>query len=101
MARKPSTKKQHNTAGSHVKLAIFLLVMPILVLAFSLFLLVVINLIFNPTFWMTGDTEPVSPTPLAITLLNVLFFTTGAIGFVSLLPGAIAGITLLVKSKTE
>ncbi len=101
MTRKASApkKRQRSKAVAHAKLAVFLLVMPSLVLVFSLFLLAIINLVFNPTFWMTGDTEPVNPTPVAITALNTLFIATGLLGLVSLLPGAIAGIVLLVKSK--
>lgn len=94
--------KRENTSGvtrPRAKLAILALVAPSAVLLFSLCMLAVINLIFNPTFWMTGDTEPVSPTPLIITVLNTLFIVTGAVGLISLLPIAAAGIYLLTRSK--
>lgn len=88
-----------SSAKSRLKLAILALIVPGILFTFSLLMLVVINLIFNPTFWMTGDTEPVNPTPFGITVLNMLFLITGAVGLISLLPGIVAGILLLTRSK--
>lgn len=81
------------------KLAIAALIIPSVLFAFSLVMLAVINLIFNPTFWMTGDTEPVNPTPFVITVLNTFFLVTGAAGLISLLPSIVVGTLLLTQSK--
>ncbi|MBI3889030.1 hypothetical protein HY312_00420 [Candidatus Saccharibacteria bacterium] len=89
------------TAKPHFKIAIATLILPTVFFLFSLLMLMIINLIFNPTFWMTGDTEPVYPTPVAITILNILFLTTGAAGAISFLPGIITGIFLLTRSKNQ
>ena len=83
----------------HAKLAVILLVIPGLLAVSSFIILLVVNLIFNPTFWMTPDTEPVTPTPFYITALNGLFITIGGIGLLSLLPGLVAGVHLLLASK--
>lgn len=79
------------------KLAITLLVTPTVATIVSLIIFLVINLIFNPTFWMTPDTDPVTPTPFIITVLNGVFLTIGAIGLLSIIPGVLAGVYLLVK----
>jgi hypothetical protein len=83
----------------HTKLAVILLVIPGLLAASSFIVLLVVNLIFNPTFWMTPDTEPVTPTPFYITALNGVFTTIGGIGLLSLLPGLVAGVYLLASKK--
>lgn len=93
--------KTHHSDTSRQGLAIFALIAPSVVFIVSLSMLAIINLVFNPTFWMVGDTEPVNPTPLGIAILNGLFATTGTIGFISLLPGVVAGIILLIRKKTE
>jgi len=84
---------------SHKKLAITLLTVPILLAIISFVMLIVVNLIFNPTFWMTPDTDPVTATPLVISVLNGIFITIGAIGLLSFLPGLITGVYLLAKQK--
>jgi hypothetical protein len=93
------TKSNHIAAKSKFKHAILLLIAPSILFAFSLLMLAIINLIFNPTFWMTGDTEPVNSTPLIITVFNVLFIITGIVGLISFLPGVVVGVLLLVQSK--
>lgn len=82
-----------------LKLAIAALIMPSVFFVFSLVMLVIFNLIFNPTFWMVGDTEPVNPTPLIITILNIFFLIVGAVGLISLLPGIVVGTLLLIRSR--
>ena len=84
---------------SHKKLAIILLTVPILLAIISFVMLIVVNLIFNPTFWMTPDTDPVTATPFIITVLNGIFITIGGIGLLSFLPGLITGVYLLAKQK--
>lgn len=100
MRKTPTQERHHNTTTmSRTKLAVFLLIAPGLAIVFSVFVLAVVNLIFNPTFWMTGDTESVNPTPLAITVLSVILLVTTIAGLASLLPSIIIGIILLIKSK--
>jgi hypothetical protein len=79
------------------KLGISLLIVPGLLVVGSFVILLVINLIFNPTFWMTPDSDPITPTPVYITILNGVCITVGGIGLLSLLPGLAAGIYLLVS----
>lgn len=81
------------------KLAIALLSVPILLVIISFMMLVVVNLIFNPTLWMTPDTDPVNATPLIITILNGIFITIGGIGVVSFLPGLAVGVYLLINHE--
>lgn len=95
MAQKTNDHKK----GQQVKLAVIAFVLPAVLLVISLFLFIVINLFLNPTFWMTGDTEPVPPTPLLITIVNTALFCIGALGLVSLLPGIVAGVFLLRQAK--
>jgi len=83
----------------HKKLAITLLVTPCLVVAGSFIMMLTINLIFNPTFWMTPDTKPVTPTPFLITALNGVLLTIGALGLLMILPGLAAGLYLLTKKR--
>ena len=92
-------KNNPNALKRRSRIAIFTLVVPAALLMGSLALLIVINLIFNPTFWMVGDTEPVNPTPLLVTVLNWMLLTTGAIGLLSLVPGAVGGLFLLARNK--
>jgi hypothetical protein len=94
--------RQNNTHDTRRRnIAIFALVAPSALFMLSLFTLAIINLIFNPTFWMKGDTEPVYSTPFGITILNIFFLITGTIGFMSLLPGVITGILLLTRQKYQ
>jgi len=83
----------------HKKLAIVLLVTPGLAIVGSFIMLLSINLIFNPTFWMTPDTEPLTPTPFLITALNGVFLAIGAVGLLSVLPCLVIGLYLLAKKR--
>ena len=80
-------------------LVIFAFVAPSTLLILAFIALAIVNLVFNPTFWMTPDTEPITPTPFVIAILNVGLLIIGMIGLVSLLPGMITGLLLLVKYK--
>ena len=88
-----------SNSTSNTKRAVILLVIPGLLIISSFIAFLVMNLIFNPTFWMTPDTDPVTPTPLYITVLNGVFITIGGIGLLALLPGFVIGVYLLVKQK--
>ena len=81
------------------KLAIVLLVTPSLLIVGSFIVLLAVNLVLNPTFWMTPDTEPVTPTPFLITALNGVFLIIGAAGILSIIPGLAAGVYLLRKKR--
>jgi len=89
-----------NNPKPHLKLALSLIIVPGLLAVSSLIILICINLIFNPTFWMTPDTAPVNPTPHFITALNGVFIAIGGISLLSLLPCiAIGAYLLFLKQK--
>lgn len=75
------------------------LALPIVLLISSLVLLVISNLIFNPTFWMIPDGEPINATPIATTIVNGVLLFTGTIGLVTLLPGVVLGVITLTRNK--
>lgn len=95
------TQQSNNHDIRRRNLAIFALIAPSVLLVLSVFILTVVNLIFNPTFWMRGDTEPVYSTPFGIAVLNIIFLITGIVAFISLLPGVITGVLLLTRSKYQ
>jgi len=84
---------------SNRKLALALLIIPGLLTVGSVITLLVINLIFNPTFWMTPDTSPITPTPVYITVLNGMFIAVGVIGVLSFIPALIVGIYILAHQR--
>jgi len=84
---------------SNRKLALALLIISGLLTVGSVITLIVINLIFNPTFWMTPDTSPITPTPVYITVLNGVFITSGVIGMLSFVPALAVGIYLLTNKR--
>jgi len=88
-----------SNSKTQTKHAVILLVAPSLLVVSSFVILLVINLIFNPTFWITPDTEPVTPTPVYITALNGVFIAIGGIGLLSFLPALVAGVYVLLKRK--
>ncbi|RYF27388.1 MAG: hypothetical protein EOO17_06210 [Chloroflexi bacterium] len=81
------------------KLAITAMIAPGTLLVIALAMLTIVNLIFNPTFWMKADSEPVQPTPFVISAFNIFFILTGAAGFICILPGAVIGAILLIRLK--
>jgi len=87
--------------ASRTKLALWLMIGPTALFAIALTLLALTNLIFNPTFWPTPDTEDFAATPIGITIVNVLLFTVGAIAALAWLPGIITGAVLLAKKPKE
>ena len=95
------TQQKSNHNKRRRNLAIFALIAPSMLLVLSVFILAVVNLIFNPTFWMRGDTEPVYSTPFGITVLNIFFLITGLVALISLLPGVITGVLLLTRSRYQ
>ena len=79
------------------KAALWLLLGPTLLAIASLTIFALINLVFNPTFWPTPDTENFAETPLIITVINIFLFVIGSISIASWLPGLIIGAVLLIK----
>ena len=77
--------------------ALWLLIGPTVVGALVFIAFAIINLIFNPTFWPTPDTESFADTPLILTAINILLFTLGSISIIAWLPGIIVGALLLIK----
>ena len=97
----PNETPHRKKLAKRTKVALLLIIAPTLMIAFALFSFSILNLIFNPTFWPTPDTEAVTNTPLGITILNVLFFAIGGAGIVAWLPGIIIGAVLLAKKPTN
>jgi hypothetical protein len=85
--------------STRTKGALWLLIAPTVMIIFTFAAFAIINLIFNPTMWPTPDTELFAPTPIGITISNVILFITGAVGIVSWLPGLILGTVLLATAK--
>jgi len=83
----------------HMKLAVGLFVIPGLLITISLIILLPLNLIFNPTFWMTPDTDPVNSTPFIISVLNGVFIVIEGIGLICLVPGIVAGACVYASQK--
>ncbi len=90
-----------NNPKSRRKLAIILVVTPLALVIISFLAFAVINLIFNPTFWMTPDTTSVYATPLYITILNGVFFAICGVGLLSFMPCLIGGIYLFASHRTN
>ena len=81
------------------KLAITAMIAPGTLLVIALAMLIIVNLIFNPTFWMKADSEPVQPTPFVISAFNIFFLLTGVVGLMFILPGIVIGVILLVRFR--
>lgn len=87
--------------SGRTQLALWLILGPTVLVALVFIAFAIINLIFNPTFWMTPDTEDFAATPLIITILNVALFMLGSAGIVAWLPGIIIGAVLLSKRQKD
>lgn len=79
--------------------ALWLLIGPTVLIIFSVFGFAIVNWIFNPTMWPTADTAPFAPTPIGISLINILLFFSGLAGVLTWLPGLVIGIVLLATKK--
>jgi hypothetical protein len=79
--------------------ALWLLIAPTVLIIFTFLAFTIINWIFNPTMWPRPDTELFAPTPIGITISNIILFFTGVIGIISWLPGLIIGTVLLATAK--
>ena len=88
------------TRAQRPNLAFALIVVPGLLIITCFITFVVVNLFFNPTFWMRPDGYAVIETPLVVTVINWTLFIIGAMGAVCLIPGIIIGIMMLVRHKS-
>lgn len=79
--------------------AIWLLIGPTILIIFAIFGFAILNWIFNPTFWPHADGAPFAPTPIGISIMNILFFFSGLVGTLTWLPGLVVGIVLLATKK--
>lgn len=79
--------------------ALWLLIAPTVLIIFTFAAFAILNWIFNPTMWPTPDTSPFAPTPIGITISNIILFITGVVGVITWLPGLIIGIVLLATKK--
>lgn len=97
-----ASEKQH-PAGmrTRTKLALWLLISPTALIIAVIFAFAIMNMVFNPTMWPTPDTEMFAPTPIGITIANVVLFIAGAAAIISWLPGIITGIVLLTTKPAE
>ncbi|MFZ1250756.1 MAG: hypothetical protein WAR37_04900 [Candidatus Microsaccharimonas sp.] len=86
---------------SRTKKALILILAPTLMIIISFICFALINLVFNQTFWMKPDGEPVAETLLFVTILNIIFFTIGVVGIISWLPGIVIGGILLAKKPSS
>ncbi len=96
-----TTEFKRKKLAGRTKLAMTLIIAPTLLIVVSLTLFALINLIFNPTFWPTPDTEALTNTPIGITLTNGFFFVLGAAGVIAWLPGLIIGAYLLIRRPKD
>lgn len=86
---------------SRRKLALALLVTPTTLAVVSLLLFTIVNVVFNPTFWMRPDTEPVAETPAVVMVINMILVVFGALGLAAIIPGIIIGAVLLYRAKRK
>lgn len=91
----PTTRRM----TGRTKASLWLLIAPTAAIIVSIFFFAIANLVFNPTMWPTADGEAFAPTPVGITVLNILLFTLGAAGVATWLPALIIGIVLLATAK--
>lgn len=82
-------------------IALLLILGPTLLIVSAFALFALTNLVLNPTFWPTPDSELVAPTPLGITIVNVTLFIMGSTGVIAWLPGIIIGVVLLSKAAKK
>lgn len=82
-------------------LALWLMLGPTVLIAAVLLVFAMINLIFNPTFWPTPDTEDFANTPFIITITNIILFALGTFATVAWLPGVVIGAILLIRRPKQ
>ncbi len=87
--------------AARTKIALWLLLGPTMLVVLAFIVFALINLVFNPTFWPTPDTEDFAATPLPITITNIALFVAAAVGMLAWLPGLITGAVLLIKRPKQ
>jgi hypothetical protein len=88
----------HKVPGRTVA-ALWVLIAPTALIILTFTLYIVINLVFNPTMQLPADGEALAPTPMFITIINILLYAVGSISVVVWLPGLIVGMVLLSTRK--
>ena len=83
------------------KLALWLLIAPTALFVATFLLFAIANWILNPTMWPTADGEAFAPTPIGVTIANIVLFLTGTISVITWLPGLITGIVLLATAPPK
>lgn len=91
----------HKKVSARTKTALWLLISPTALFVVAFFLFALINLVFNPTFWPAPDTEPFAPTPVGMSILNVILFFVGSVSAIAWLPGIIIGAVLLATAPKK
>jgi hypothetical protein len=79
--------------------ALWLLIAPTVLIIVAFLLFAVINFVFNPTTQLPADGEAFAPTPIGITIVNILLFVMGSVSVLTWLPALIIGIVLLATTK--
>jgi hypothetical protein len=97
----PTVQLAPRKISGRTKTALWLLIAPTALLIISFILFAIINLVFNPSMQLPADGEALSPTPIGITIANVLLFSLDAISAIAWLPGIIIGIVLLTTPKKQ
>jgi hypothetical protein len=85
--------------AAKLRLSVSAIIAQILAIVFAIVGLLIVNVIFNPTFWMTPDSDPVTATPLLITVLNGVFITLGAVGFLSLIVSSLLSLYSILRRR--
>jgi ABC-type Na+ efflux pump permease subunit len=95
----PTVQLEPRRMTGRKKGALWLLIAPTVLIIATFLLYSIVNFILNPTMQLPADGEPLAPTPVGITIANVILFLLGALGVFAWLPGIIVGIVLLVTAK--
>lgn len=93
------TKRKKIT--KRTKVALWLVLGPTVFATIAIILFTIINLVFNPTFWPTPDTEDFAATPIGITIANVFLLAVGSLSALAWLPGIVIGGILLAKKPKQ
>jgi glycerol uptake facilitator-like aquaporin len=88
----------HKITG-RTKASLWLLIAPTAAIVVSLVMFAILNMVANPTMWPTADGEAFAPTPIGITVINILLFIIGVTGVATFFPALVVGIVLLATAK--
>ncbi len=97
----PPVQTHRKKIAARTKVALWLVLGPTVLLFVTILIFAILNLVFNPTFWPTPDTEAFAQTPIALSIANVVLFFAGAVAVISWLPGIIIGTILFLKRPKQ